>query len=167
MTDALQHEYPRWETDPDTREDRFVWPGMPRFVSAKRARKLRKRGVPLMACHAVHDAEVEGRYGLERRPLTPGAPGKHNARYCWFETEANYSARRLVKLLRGRAKSLRTLPERIERLLHDVYGIERQPAAPYTVEIQEVTEAERSVRLSPIVHVTYMASIPDIEVELE
>lgn len=88
---ALEHEYPRWEgdeRDPSSGDAVYVWPGKPRFVSAKRARKLRKRGVPLMPCHRVHDCG-----GGEHRPGEFYPTSGQRARYCWFETEAGYEAR--------------------------------------------------------------------------
>lgn len=168
MPKALQHTYPTWQSDPHAEDcgvdaGRRIWPGVPRFVSAKRARKLRKRGVPLMPCHAVFDAaERLQQYGHRYEPLTPGAPGKKTARYCWFERDTEHEARKLVKLLRGRIRSLRGLPLRIENLLSATYGIERRRGAPYTFEVvNEVTEANRAVRMSPLVRVTYTIVAPE------
>ena len=92
---ALQHEYPRWETDPNdpTGDADFVYPGRPRFVSKQRARKLRKRGVPLMPCHRVHDPHGEHRPG-DFYP-THG----DRARYAWFEVEAAYESRKRKRAL--------------------------------------------------------------------
>ena len=49
-TTPLQHVYPQWETPGDDPygDERQVWRGEMRIVHAKRARKLRRRGVPLM-----------------------------------------------------------------------------------------------------------------------
>jgi len=92
MPKALQHEYPRWEGDAfDPTQDVYAWPGAPRFVSAKRARKLRKRGVPLMPCHRVHDRSGEHRPG-EFYP-THG----DRARYCWFERDVDADNRKARK----------------------------------------------------------------------
>lgn len=109
MPRALQHEYPRWETDPNdpTGDADFVYPGRPRFVSKQRARKLRKRGVPLMPCHRVHDPHGEHRPG-DFYP-THG----DRARYAWFEPEAAYEARRIAKLYRDRLRSWQRMGERI------------------------------------------------------
>ena len=87
---ALQHIYPRWEHDPDRGEDVLTWGGHMRLVSAKRARKLRKRGVPLMPTHAVQIIEV-GKGRQRHAPVRPGSPGKRGARYAWFE---DFDARR-------------------------------------------------------------------------
>lgn len=50
---ALQHAYPQWEPpedDPTAMPEDFreVWCGKMRIVHRQRARKLRRRGVPLM-----------------------------------------------------------------------------------------------------------------------
>jgi len=85
MPKALQHEFPYWQDDPHAEdgsgESRHVWPGRPRYVSARRARKLRKRGVPLLPLHAVHD-----RSGGQHAPgyVEPTSPNGR-ARYAWFE----------------------------------------------------------------------------------
>lgn len=81
---ALQHSLPYWGTDSDG-EERYLWPGFMRSVSAKRARKLRKRGVPLMSLHATYLVEwPTRRTALYEAPCTPGRPGKKTARYAWF-----------------------------------------------------------------------------------
>jgi len=93
---ALQHECPRWEGDernPSSGDAAYVWPGKPRYVSARRARKLRKRGVPLMPCHRVHDRSGEHRPG-EFYP-THG----DKARYAWFEPEAAVESRERTRAL--------------------------------------------------------------------
>lgn len=77
---ALQHEYPRWERDGDTGDERYVWPGLIRFVSAQRARKLRKRGVPLLPMHAVLDRSGGEHRRGQFEPTTPNG----RARYAWF-----------------------------------------------------------------------------------
>lgn len=66
---ALQHVYPQWDTPEDDPrgEPVEVWRGKMRIVHAQRARKLRRRGVPLM----------------DLRPRTSaGYVGK--AKYAWF-----------------------------------------------------------------------------------
>src|ERR1700742_1010762 len=96
MPKRLQHTYPTWEPD-DSGEGREVWAGRMHIVSPKRARVLRKRGVPLMPLHAVVLFDVLGQEnGYQRaRPTTPGnGPGKQSARYAWFEPTADYEARK-------------------------------------------------------------------------
>jgi hypothetical protein len=105
MPKALQHNYPGWQDDPHAEdsngEPREVWFGVMRVVSAKRARKLRKRGVPLMPLHAVYLNPCDAERGQSRAPLTPGnGPGKRSARYAWFEPEAAVESRTRSKALR-------------------------------------------------------------------
>jgi hypothetical protein len=94
MPKALQHEFPYWQDDPHAEdgsgESRHVWPGRPRYVSARRARKLRKRGVPLLPLHAVRD-----RSGGQHAPgyVEPTSPNGR-ARYAWFEPERVVENRR-------------------------------------------------------------------------
>lgn len=70
-TAPLQHVYPQWEPPEDDPLDelREVWRGKMRIVHAKRARKLRRRGVPLM----------------DLRPMTEaGYNAAGRAKYAWF-----------------------------------------------------------------------------------
>jgi hypothetical protein len=99
MPTALRHNYPGWQDDPHAEdsngESREVWFGAMRVVGAKRARKLRKRGVPLMPLHAVYLNPCDAERGQSRAPLTPGnGPGKRSARYAWFECKDDAEARR-------------------------------------------------------------------------
>lgn len=81
MYDALEHEHP-------------MRGGTPRVVSARRARVLRKRGVPLMPLHTVYLNPCDAERGQARAPLTPGnGPGKQSARYAWFEPDYNVEMR--------------------------------------------------------------------------
>lgn len=96
MPKALQHEYPRWEGSyQDPTQDVFAWPGRIRFVSAQRARKLRKRGVPLLPMHRVRDNSG----GEHRRgqfvPVLPNG----RARYAWFEVDAAAESRNRSRAL--------------------------------------------------------------------
>lgn len=94
MPKALQHTYPSWETDRDLGDEpRFVYQGAIRFVGKQRARKLRKRGVPLMPQHRVHDPNGEHRPGQ----FYPTHGDK--ARYAWFEVEADHEARQARRRL--------------------------------------------------------------------
>ena len=81
---ALVHSYPEWERD-DSGEERLMWVGRLRIVSPRRARKLRKRGVPLMPLHVVDG---------EGRPRTPNG----RARYGWFETHDGYEERKRTRM---------------------------------------------------------------------
>lgn len=97
MRDALQHTFPEWQeptyndgsrTGDDARE---VWFGVMRVVSAKRARVLRKRGVPLMPLHAVRDVQASTLLGGRRyEPTTPNG----RARYAWFERKDDADTRK-------------------------------------------------------------------------
>lgn len=60
----LEHVFPQWEFDPDSREERLVWTGRMRIIGRQRARKLRRRGVPIM------------------RKVEVTANGRH--RHAWF-----------------------------------------------------------------------------------
>jgi len=93
MPKALRHNYPAWQDDPhgeDGNDSREVWFGAMRVVSPKRARVLRKRGVPLMPLHAVR--EVAGQQFGPRRyePTTPNG----RARYAWFECKDDAEQRK-------------------------------------------------------------------------
>jgi|SRR5579859_7578509 len=102
MPKALQHEYPRWESDDrDPTQDVHVWPGRIRIVHGQRARKLRKRGVPLMPLHKVYTVETnrfDRRLGYSTyikriEPTTPNG----RARYAWFEPELAFENRKTRK----------------------------------------------------------------------
>lgn len=103
MPKALQHNYPDWQDDPHTKdsngESREVWYGAMRVVSAKRARVLRKRGVPLMPLHAVHTVTVDGdefgwsQFSKRHEPTTPNG----RARYAWFECKDDADNRKARK----------------------------------------------------------------------
>ena len=69
MTKPLQHSYPQWETPEDdpAGEPREVWHGRMRIVGRQRARKLRRRGVPIM------------------RKIEVTTRGRH--RHAWFVEE--------------------------------------------------------------------------------
>lgn len=56
-TTPLQHVYPQWEEPEDDPggELREVWRGQMRIVHSQRARKLRKRGVPMWTLHKPGD----------------------------------------------------------------------------------------------------------------
>ena len=71
---ALSHAYPRWEPPEDDPygDPCEVWVGRMRIVSPRRARTLRRRGVPLLPLHVVDE---------HGRPRTPDG----RARYAWFE----------------------------------------------------------------------------------
>lgn len=70
----LGHAYPEWVDDP-SEQPHEVFVGRMRIVHTQRARKLRKRGVPLM---------LIGR-----------------GQYAWFETHESYDARVLVRRVRA------------------------------------------------------------------
>lgn len=96
MPKALQHECPRWERTTESvneNDERYVWPGRIRIVHGQRARKLRKRGVPLMPLHAVRARDCSGR---ENEPTTPNG----RARYAWFEPEAAVETRQRQRRLK-------------------------------------------------------------------
>jgi hypothetical protein len=76
----LQHVYPRWELSEEdpTADPRLIWPGRMRIVGRQRARKLRRRGVPITRSVKVtsrgrhrHAWFVEG----ETDSAGPGASG--------------------------------------------------------------------------------------------
>ena len=70
-TPRLQHAYPQWlpPDDEPWGEPREVWVGNMRIVHARRARRLRRRGVPLM----------------DLRPKTSkGYNAAGRASYAWF-----------------------------------------------------------------------------------
>lgn len=75
----LQHVYPQWEPPEDdpNGELRHVWRGKLRVVHAQRARKLRRRGVPLMDLRPrMHKGCGTG------RGAAAGYEGR--AEYAWF-----------------------------------------------------------------------------------
>lgn len=72
MSQRLQHVYPQWEAPEDEptaapEAYRQVWRGRMRIVGRQRARKLRRRGVPVM-----RSVEITSR-------------GRH--RHAWFVEE--------------------------------------------------------------------------------
>lgn len=85
MPKALQHDLPYSS-------------GHTRIVSAKRARKLRKRGVPLMAMHPTRTVSTDRCYEYlgfltytnQLEPTTPDT----RARYAWFERNADVEERK-------------------------------------------------------------------------
>lgn len=109
---ALPHAYSAWVDDPMhpdgpyMGEARQVFQGRMRIVrNPRRARLLKRRGVEL-DCYT--------------NPMGLGGVAKRF--WVWFETLESVEARQLVKRLRGRVRSLRTLPSRIERTLDRAYG---------------------------------------------
>lgn len=159
VSKALDYECPRWEWDPDRQEDIYVWHGRPRFVSAKRARKLRKRGVPLMPCHAVVDRSGgEHRPGMfEPRPI-PGAPGTARARYAWFEREENYTARKLerrVKKWLALDPWKRTAVTLTQQLAGLDLGVMPDKSIPYILQILPQSPEDRAARKSPPIQMLY------------
>lgn len=69
MSTRLQHVYPQpepWDDDPA--DNREVWRGRMRIVGRQRARKLRRRGVPIM------------------RKVDVTSRGRH--RHAWFVEDA-------------------------------------------------------------------------------
>ncbi len=90
MPKALSHTYPRLDYPPGCEvgndDPREVWEGAMRVVSPRRARKLRKRGVPLMPLHAVRVVPdgVDG-CGVSQHRVEP-LPNQR-ARYAWFVPE--------------------------------------------------------------------------------
>lgn len=105
MPKALQHECPYWSDDTNqgrvTNGALLVWPGVMRIVHGQRARKLRKRGVPLMPLHAVHTVDTNkfdkrtgySMYANRIEPTTPNG----RARYAWFEPVDMVEARKQHK----------------------------------------------------------------------
>lgn len=70
----LGHAFPQWIDEPGV-QPHEVFVGRMRIVHTQRARKLRKRGVPLM---------LIGR-----------------GEYAWFETHESFEARERVRLIRA------------------------------------------------------------------
>jgi len=63
MPTALVHNYPFWDQDEHSGEDREVWTGSMRIVrNRRRARKLKKRGVPMMDLRAFTAAGYVGKF---------------------------------------------------------------------------------------------------------
>lgn len=108
MPTRLEHECPRWESAAERGEDgggddpRYVWPGRMRVVSARRARKLRKRGVPLLPLHRVLD-----RSGGEHRPGHVEPIHGDRARYAWFEVQDDAERRKALARCGLRARRRR------------------------------------------------------------
>lgn len=79
----MKHTYPQWENqDPDLppyEGQHYIWSGNMRIVHAQRARKLRKRGVPLLPLHRVHDKSGGVHARGEFEPIS-----QDRARYAWF-----------------------------------------------------------------------------------
>lgn len=133
MPKALQHNYPGWQDDPHAEdsngESREVWFGAMRVVSAKRARKLRKRGVPLMPLHAVRDMRdgFEGSRSSTRgfEPTTPNG----RARYAWFECKDDAEARLQRRRLRFYLTATTKEPQGRKAWLRVQLDQQRQDAA--------------------------------------
>lgn len=147
MPRALIHESPYWSDADDERrvadEPLYVWPGHMRIVSARRAGKLRKRGVRLLPLHPVfdHSGGVHGRGRFE--PTTPNK----RARYAWFEPATVFDHRKARKGgacyqtwleaergLRGRKADLQErLAYQRERLQLKLYALARRRKTSETV----------------------------------
>lgn len=92
MPRALQHTIPYWVDTPlgegNYGESDQIWHGRMRVVSPRRARKLRKRGVPLKPLHAARVIATNrfdkrtgySSYATRLEPIRPNT----RARYAWF-----------------------------------------------------------------------------------
>jgi hypothetical protein len=105
---ALQFNYPKWSVDdsddaPD-RELRLVWEGHMRVVrNRKRARRLKRRGVPLL-----HIGIGDGTPAQQQRK--PSGALEAFGPWAWFETFENREARMQARHERAQARFIKRNP---------------------------------------------------------
>lgn len=100
----LSHNYPQWEHDRDRGEDVLAWGGHMRIVrNRKRARRLKRRGVPLMHL-GYGDGTAAQQVRSPKGNLVGFGP------WAWFETFEGRAARMQVRHERAQARFAKRNP---------------------------------------------------------